>query len=318
MIFERCSPCAGIWTLFLGVMLFCTPMTAAEMTGGMCESRRPLMEGGVTSEAWALLGVACFNDGKYVPALIYYRRAYSLSKSPVLLAALGRTLQELGLPGLAATYYKTYLKQNPDVGNRARISRRLEAVEAALQNSHRLRIQSDPPGAMVFLVLDGMHWEPLGPAPTAISVLSGRYVVAFQEPTHHWAIETIDIDGPSTMHTELVSHLALFNLTTRRMRRRAAYLGLAATPLLGGGLALLWMGRDNEERARTDLWQRPSEYSDRLELAYDQQNLGAGLMTTAATLGIVASTMVIFSYLWERESPSSVAVSPSGQLSIAF
>jgi tetratricopeptide (TPR) repeat protein len=276
------------------------------------------MEDNVSSDAWALLGVSCFNEGKYVPALIYYRRAYSQSKSPVLVAALGRTLQELGLPGLAETYYQTYLEQSPNGSNRARIQRRLKAVQKDLKVAHRLRIQSNPPGAMVYLVLDGVHWEPLGPSPTAVSVLPRRYVIAFQEPTHHTAIERVNVDGATTLQAELVSHQALFNLTTRKLQRRATYLGLTAAPFLGGGVALLWMGRDNEERARADLWQRPSEYAARLDDAYHQQNLGVGLIATGATLGVVAGAMALVSVLWETEDSEALRVTPTGQLSIAF
>ncbi len=218
-----------------------------------CSSYSPPEES-QDATALSMRGVECFEANDFLRALIFYRQAYTLSKSAVLRAGIGRSLQELGQPDLARHYYEGYLKvASPSTDGYQKIEQRLEAVRETLKTkTSPIEIRSTPGDASVFMILEGDYWEPLGNTPLKVNLLPGDHRIIVRKQDFMTREESIRVDeepSPSEVEIDMVSQDALFNVTGREWQRRGVYFMLGSIPFIAGGTALFVLSKDRFDEA---------------------------------------------------------------------
>lgn len=199
-------------------------------------------------------GVECFEANEFLRALIFYRQAYTLSKSAVLRAGIGRSLQELGQPDLARQYYEGYLKvASPSTDGYQKIEQRLDAVRETLKTkTSPVVIRSTPGDAEVFVVLEGDYWESLGTTPVNLNLLPGDHRIVVRKQDFMTREESIRVDDDQSgveVEVAMVSQDALFNVTGRQWQRRGVYFMLGSIPFVAGGAALFVLSKDRFDEA---------------------------------------------------------------------
>lgn len=194
-----------------------------------------------------MLGVACFERGEFGQALSFYRTAYARSREPLLEAAIGRSLHELGLYSSAKVYYDLYLQhERVDSDGRQRIEERAQRLDAQLQDSAaRVSLDAFPGNARVFIQTHEGHRELLGTTPLTTSLEPKKYTITLEQKGFLPETFTVnpspgdDID----VQRELVPQRATFNLTTRATRRIGAITLLTGLPILTTGATLRLLDR---------------------------------------------------------------------------
>ena len=236
---------SAVCCLATSVMLSSSTALAQQGAEGVQPNRCPT--GLITPEVHddllelTLLGVACFERGEFGYALMFYRRAYEISKVPPLEAAIGRSLHELGLYSSAQLYYDLYLEhERADGEGRARIEERLERLERQLQDAATITLRAFPGQALVRIETHEGHKETIGVTPLTIALEPRRYHVVLEQERFSPKRFTID-PAPGeheTYEQEMVPQRATFDLSTRAMRRVGAITSLVGAPLLLGGATL--------------------------------------------------------------------------------
>lgn len=234
----------------------------------------------------ALRGVACFEAGNYLVALRHYRRAREFSDANLFNAALGRTFQELGYPFIAERYYRDYLSGKiEDSASRAKIEDRLSVVEKEIDDAARVRFQSSPPGAVVYVVIEDTHREELGETPLDLRMQPGRHTFVVER--EGYVSHTMQVDAGSkqnrVVNAELVEEGAAFDVSGRRLRRTGIITMGASVPLLAIGSSLYLIGRN--KRGAVD--EQPA--GERADARADAMRMQSGGIATTvvgiATLG---------------------------------
>ena len=223
--------------LFLLVMLVSAPLSAQPKL--TCEDDYIPPEHRDDAMALTLKGIACFEATSYAQALTYYRRAYAISPSPLLDAAIGRSMHELGMWGAARAYYQRYLSRG-DAEGRGKIEERLSELERQLaEEAATLSLTSSPQAARVFLLGESGHTEDLGVTPMTTRLAPGKYTILF-EASGFYASQKIALLSPKEadeVDAELVPQGATFNIEARRVRRIGATTMLISAPIaIAGGV----------------------------------------------------------------------------------
>ena len=191
--------------------------------------------------AMTMLGVACFERGEFGQALHYYREAYAKSQDPLLEAAIGRSLHELGLLGLARIYYNLYLEhESADIDGRKRIEERLTRLDKQLEeSSSRVTIQAWPGTSKVFVQTHEGHREYLGTTPLTITLEPRSYSFTLEQTGFHPDTFQVNLSpGEEDEEVrELVPQRSTFNLTTRTTRRIGMTTMFVGAPILLTGAA---------------------------------------------------------------------------------
>ncbi len=298
-----------VWLVFL------VPMRVfAQVPANECSEYVPAEER-QDAQRLAMRGVDCFEAGQYTVALRHYRRARTLSDANLLNAALGRTFQELGYPAIARRYYRDYLRGKiEDSEGRAKIEARLEAVETALKSSSRVRIESSPPGATVFVIIDGNHWEELGDAPLDLDMRAGKHSFVIQR--EGYVTHTAQVDVGTKQHrivrAELVEDGAAFAVSGQRLRRSGIIAMGASVPFLIAGPALYFVGR-NQRGAVDEL--PVSERPDATKRAVALQNWGiVSTVVGTAALGTGLALYLVGSAANRPDDDSDPESEPSSHV----
>lgn len=201
--------------------------------------------------ALTLQGIACFEVTYYSRALIFYRRAYAISPSPLLEAAIGRSLHELGLWGAAHAYYRRYLRRaEDDPDGRAKIEERLTELERQLEEeAANVTITSTPDGARVLLIDNNGHTEDMGTTPLTTRMAPGKYTIEVEKLGYYSRQKEIILSRKEQdeLDVELVPQGATFNLESRRIRRIGTTTMLVSAPIAVAGGLLSFTG-DPERR----------------------------------------------------------------------
>ena len=227
-----------------------------------------------------MLGVACFERGEFGQALTYYRAAYKKSKEPLLEAAIGRSLHELGLLGLAKIYYNLYLThETTDADGRERIKERLARLNTQLEDSSStITINAFPGQAQVYVQTHEGHREHLGETPLTIELEPRKYTFILEQ--QHFTPDTFTVNmspgETDSVNRELVPQRASFNLTTRATRRVGTTTALIGLPILLTGATLR-------------IWDKP--------LTHRESN---AVMLVGASTFIVGSVITAIGYRRER------------------
>ncbi|MEM1349391.1 MAG: PEGA domain-containing protein [Myxococcota bacterium] len=198
-------------------------------------------------EVLTLRGVSCFEQEDYLRALGYYRRAYNISRDPLLAAAIGRSMDELGLWGTAKSYYLRYLRSGKaDAKGQARIRGRLAELNTRLEkNSARLLFRSNPTRARVYLELGGDTRESLGVTSMSLRLAPGTYTLVFEQKGYYAAKQTIELSKRERreLDVDMVPLDAAFNLDTRARKRLGILTIGASVPVVILGPTLTAISR---------------------------------------------------------------------------
>ncbi|MEZ4462552.1 MAG: PEGA domain-containing protein [bacterium] len=306
-------------SLLIFVTVFCASLAFAQTSAEPCPSYVPPET--ADASTLSLRGVACFEAGEFLRALMYYRQAYGISKSAVLRAGIGRSLQELGQPDLARQYYEAYLQvASPQTDGYQKIEQRLSDLLTSLKtNASTVEITSIPADAEVFVVLDGQYWERLGATPVKMKMLPGKYRIVVQKTDFMTREETIEVgdDGDDvSVDVEMVSQAALFNVSSRTWQRRGVYLMLGSIPLLLGGGGLFIIGQDRIDEAN-QLAPEPGSASEANRLRDQGHTLRTVAIGTTAGGAALAITGLIF-YLAGDSTSGSAAYPVIGPNQLGF
>ncbi len=199
-----------------------------------------------------MLGVACFERGEFGQALAFYRRAYAQSREPLLEAAIGRSLHELGLYSSAKLYYELYLQhERVDTDGRTRITQRAKRLESQLADSSAtVTIDAFPGSAQVFIQTHEGHRELLGTTPLTTQLEPKKYTITLEQALFHPETFTVNPSPGDTIEArrELVPQRATFNLTTRATRRIGTTTFLVGLPILAAGGVIRLLDRPYTRR----------------------------------------------------------------------
>lgn len=252
-------------------------------------------------------GTACFDKKLYGKALKFYRQAFAMERTPLLEAAIGRTMHELGLWSTARSYYKRYLASDvarQDPANRQRILDRLVTLQKEVRDSGTtLKLQAAPTRTYVYLELDNGHRESLGATPMTLKLAPGSYKIIFEKRGYYPRIETISLDAHDLeeIEAELVPQDATFNIEARTMRRVGTTTFAFAVPVVVAGGILSAIGSNNAEQAQTLIdAQAPGEVlstdRDALARANTQQKWGNGLLIIGSAAIVTGAVLAIVGY----------------------
>lgn len=203
--------------------------------------------------AMALRGLDCFRLGRFGQALALYRLAYTRGSDPLLEAAIGRSLHELGLWSAARSYYSLYLKnEQRDQDGRARIEERLSELDKQLDVAATLTVNVSKSGATILIgpAGQGRHREDMGSSPSTSKLRPGVYEIRVEEEGYHVSVQEVELrpEQEVNVDVELIPQRAAFTLTTRQYRRAGALTMLGAAPFItiGGVVAI---AGDEDSRA---------------------------------------------------------------------
>jgi hypothetical protein len=90
-------------------------------------------------------GAKLYNLGHFQEAIPEFEKAYDLDPSPIFLFNIAQSHRQLGNKERALFFYRRYLEQAPNAGNRDDVERRMKDLEASLQQEAELK-QRPPPG----------------------------------------------------------------------------------------------------------------------------------------------------------------------------
>ncbi|HNN50401.1 MAG TPA: tetratricopeptide repeat protein [Pseudomonadota bacterium] len=135
------------WTrrLALGAVLIATmPQKAAAQAdaGSLAQSPAPkkkddgCLRDNVCRTAYQK-ALALYDEGRYEEALTGFQSAYSRRQMPWLLLNIGRTVQRLGRPKEAISYYERYKKADPNIDpeTERRVNKYIEQAQALLEQT---------------------------------------------------------------------------------------------------------------------------------------------------------------------------------------
>jgi tetratricopeptide (TPR) repeat protein len=105
-------------------------------------------------------GKTAYRLGDYDGAIAHWTEAYKLNTDPVFLYNIAQAYREKKDFEKAISFYRNYLREAPDAGNRATVEKRIAEMQEALEE--RQRLAEKPPSA------------PLGPAAEAPPAPSPR------------------------------------------------------------------------------------------------------------------------------------------------
>lgn len=244
----------------------------------------------------AMRGVTCFEEGKYLQALLFYRQAYAITQSPLLEGGIGRCLQELGFPDLARQYFLSYLEAAP-AGTEAhdKIQQRLQVVEETLSSSAvEVTVSSTPADARVYLVLEDEYWEEIGATPLKFKLLPGNYRMILRRPDFQTEEVELDINADPTLSEHSLKPQDQAIHTEMKWRKAGVITMISSTPFIAGSAALITLGQLSDDPDKESLYQT---------LGIASGALGLSAMMTGVVLYLVGSS--------PDDSTTSIHLTPS-------
>jgi tetratricopeptide (TPR) repeat protein len=234
-------------------------------------------------------GVACFQAGDYARAYVLYRQAYDESESPLLLAALGRSLHEVGLYSIARRHYERFLRKAGEGESEAvqKIRRRLQQLDSADDaTTSELKLGSTPGGADAYIQLDNGAWVPLGRTPLQVEVRPGRWTLRLDKEGYIRQERPVTLKAGTVRREQisLISVTSEFRRRGRAIKRAGLFTTLASLPMYATA-GLFW------GLAEGDTNQTPVPLVDQ-ERAQRRRGVAIGL--TSAGSAALASGLILW------------------------
>jgi hypothetical protein len=255
--------------------------------------------GQTSPDQYTLMGVACFKAKQYALAYTYYRRAYDETPSPLLTAAIGRSLHKLGIYHLAKHYYRRFLEtdaaRNRETAASAdKIRQRLSQLQRDIRtHGRKVRLTSVPADARVSIPLSNGDWIPVGRTPATLMLAPGKYRFAFEHPDFRGRIRSLDLqqgDHADRLHTTLFHREAAFQTSGATWRRRGFITSLASIPLIATSGMLFGLSQSTYSSAENLSLDDPATVDKRDQMLLSATRMrGWGIGTAAlgvSTLGV--------------------------------
>ena len=266
-------------------------------------------------------GTACFDQRRYGQALRFYREAFTQERTPLLEAAIGRTMHELGLWSTARAYYKRYLgselaRRDPD--SRQRILDRLVSLQNDLRDKGAtLTLTAAPTRTYVYLELPNHHRESLGATPMTLRLGPGQYTLIFEKRGYypHTATLRLEPNAKQLVEAELVPQSATFNLPARSLRRVGTITIASALPVAVAGGVLAAVGYSNISEAQTLIQGRREDQilqadRDMLARGTSQRAWGHGLLIIGSAALLTGAVLTYVAHT--QDGPPAPAPTPKG------
>ena len=154
------------------------------------------------ADARFLRGNQLFKNGRYDEALVEFLTSNRLVRNRNVIFNIARTYEALGRLEEAYRYYADYIREEPNRSDRAEAQRRLRVLEPQIA---LLSIESDPPGATVYLERKDLGGR--GATPLLLAVTPGTYRVIVEVEGYRDAIASADAVRGRT--AEIRSRLSL-------------------------------------------------------------------------------------------------------------
>lgn len=258
-----------------------------------------------------LLGVQCFKSGDYARAYTYYSRAFGESESDLLVAAMGRSLHELGLFHLSRDYYRQFLERKEKGEGTAKIEKRLDQLEEDVASSgRRVEIGSYPSGVPVETELENGEWVRIAETPATVELREGRYRLSFDLPKYRRQIRELEVesgDSPQTVDVALVHERSAFDATGRRLKRWGLISGLGSLPLLGTGA--VFFGLMNAKFSAASDYEpgvdgAPAGKNQLMAQGYNFQRWGIGFLTAGGVSAAAGAVLFLRGRALESAAPN--------------
>ena len=243
-----------------------------------------------------MLGVRCFQAGRYGRALVLYRQAARQRPSPLLDGATGRALDELGVWGPARAYYQRYLDTSQDAEGKRRVRERLDALSPRiLKHSGQVTIVTPHSGATVHLLIDDHRRAPLGQTPYRARLAPGRYTMALEHPGYFSERFSVRVreGGAVTVDRAMVPLNATFNVTARGWRRAGVVTLVAGAQVVVAGAILNKMGSDRIDDANANGWEDPAARADTRRSGRNLRDWGTGLLLTGSAAVLTGGILTL-------------------------
>ncbi|HTE53035.1 MAG TPA: TonB-dependent receptor [Kofleriaceae bacterium] len=194
--------------------------------GGVASVRIPEARADSTADeadARFLRGNQLFKSARYDEALVEFLTSNRLVRNRNVIFNIARTYEALGRLEEAYRYYADYIRDEPNRSERAEAQRRLRLIEPQIA---LLSIESDPPGASVYLERKDLGGR--GETPLLLAVTPGTYKVIVEAKGYRDAATTAEaVRGRAA---EIRSKLSLIvgKLVIASRPRAAVYIDRAA------------------------------------------------------------------------------------------
>lgn len=141
-------------------------------------------------------GLEAYRARRYTDALVYLLASNRIVPNRIVVFDLARTYEEMGRLEAAWRYYSWYVALEPDIEEQTDAKLALARITPKVA---RLSVQTDPPGAAVYL--DGRALGRRGSTPMVLALPAGTHHVILEHPSG--APVEIDTDLETGQLTEL-------------------------------------------------------------------------------------------------------------------
>jgi outer membrane receptor protein involved in Fe transport len=158
--------------------------------GGVVPDRAPPARADSTADeadARFLRGTQLFKAARYDEALVEFLTSNRLVRNRNVLFNIARTYEALGRFEEAYRYYTEYIRDEPNRGDRAAAQRHLRVIEPQIA---LLSVESDPPGATVYLERKDLGGR--GETPLVLAVAPGAYKVVVEAKGYKDVVTTAE------------------------------------------------------------------------------------------------------------------------------
>lgn len=268
--------------------------TSADCPGHVPPDRRG------NAKKLTLLGVQCFKTGQHARAYTYYRRAFDESESDLLVAAMGRSLHELGLFHLSRDYYRQFLSGKEKGEGTEKIEKRLDQLEEDVASTgRRVELHSYPSGVRIQTELANGEWVVIGETPATVELREGTHRLAFDRPNYHRETRELEVesgDSPQTVDVGLVHERSVFDATANQWKRWGLITGLGSLPALGVGS--LFLGLMNSKFRAASNYEpgidgAPASKNILMAQGYRHQRWGIAFLTLGGVAAITGAGLFL-------------------------
>jgi outer membrane receptor for ferrienterochelin and colicins len=168
-------------------------------------------------------GNQLFKAAKFDEALVEFLTSNRLVRNRNVIFNIARTYESLGRFEEAYRYYAEYIREESNRGDRAAAQRRLRAIEPQVA---LVSIESDPPGATVYLERKDLGGR--GETPLVLAVPPGTQKVIVEARGHYDAVTTTEAVRGRTIAVRSKLQLIVGTLIVASRPRAAVYVDRAA------------------------------------------------------------------------------------------
>jgi outer membrane receptor for ferrienterochelin and colicins len=175
------------------------------------------------ADARFLRGNNLFKAARFDEALVEFLTSNRLVRNRNVIFNIARTYEALGRLEEAYRYYADYIHDEPNRSERAEAQRRLRLIEPQIA---LLKVESDPPGATVYLERKDLGGR--GETPLLLAVMPGTYKVMVESRGYRDSVSTAEAVRGRATEVRAKLSLIVGKLVVSARPRAAVYVDRAA------------------------------------------------------------------------------------------